>query len=412
MKTNRLAAALLGGAGTLLLASMASAQGAPAAGGNRADATDSLQEVVVTGSRVITNGNNSPTPVTVVQMDELMQLQPTTVNDALNNLPVFQGSRGQFSLPNTTGLYGGGNPATTQLNLRNLAPQRTLILFDGQRVAPTNALGIVDVDMVPQQLIQRVDIVTGGVSAVYGSDAIAGVVNYITDKNFNGFKAEGSYGISSRNDDGGWKMGFAAGTKLFDGRGHVEISYNHFDNNGLPHRNARDYFRYSLLGATPGSTAPAGTVANQYALFYDVHNSQNTIGGVISGAATNPLLRQQFVAAGVLQPFVNGAATGTANSQIGGDGTIGGINSFKAPLKFDQVFLRFDFDLTDTVHFHTEGAGNWKVNETYSNPTSFNNQTYSTTNAYLPANYRTAMGTAATFTMSKNYAQVPVLTQV
>ena len=106
----------------------------------------------------------------------------------MNNLPVFQGSRGQFSLPNTTGLYGGGNPATTQLNLRNLAPQRTLILFDGQRVAPTNALGIVDVDMVPQELIQRVDVVTGGVSAVYGSDAIAGVVNFITDKNFNGFK--------------------------------------------------------------------------------------------------------------------------------------------------------------------------------------------------------------------------------
>ena len=207
-------------------------------------------------------------------------------------------------------------------------------------------------------------------------------------------------------------MGFAAGTKLFDGRGHIELSYNHFDNDGLPHRNARDYYAYSLLGATPGSTAPAGTVANPYALFYGSRNSQNTIGGLISGAATNPLRGQQFVAAGVLAPFVNGAATGTANSQIGGDGTVGGLNSFKAPVKFDQVFARFDFDLTDSTHFHTEGAGNWKVDTTYSNPTSFNNQTYSTTNAYLPANYRTAMGTATTFTMSKNYAQVPLLTQV
>src|SRR5258706_1150690 len=165
MNAKSLSAALFGG--TLAFAHLGAAS---------AQSTESLEEVVVTGSRVISNGNNSPTPVTVVQVKELMQLQPTTINDALNNLPVFQGSRGQFSQPNTTGLFGGGNPATTQLNLRNLAPQLTLILFDGQRVAPTNALGIVDVDMVPQAPIQRVDTVTGGLSAVYGSDAIAGVV--------------------------------------------------------------------------------------------------------------------------------------------------------------------------------------------------------------------------------------------
>ncbi len=396
-------AMLLAGAGTLAFAFTAHAQTGPK--------EEALEEVVVTGSRVITNGNNSPTPVTVVQTEELMQLQPTTINDALNNLPVFQGSRGQFSQPNTTGLFGGGNPATTQLNLRNLAPQRTLILFDGQRVAPTNALGIVDVDMVPQELIQRVDIVTGGVSAVYGSDAIAGVVNYITEKNFNGFKAQANYGISSRSDDESWKVGFAAGTQLFDGKGHIEGSYNHFDNKGLPHRNAREYYRYGLLGATPGSTAAVGTTANPYALFFDVHNAQNTTGGLISGAATNPLRGQTFNSNGVLSQFNHGALTGTANSEIGGDGTVGGLNSFKAPVKFDQVFIRFDYDLTDETHLHTQATGNWKVDTTYSNPTSFNNQTYSTLNAYLPATYRTAMGSATTFTMSKNYAQVPLLTQ-
>jgi iron complex outermembrane receptor protein len=405
MKCMKLAAALFAGMGSLALAPLACAQ---AAGGNTAENTAALEEVVVTGSRVITNGNNSPTPVTVVSSQELMKLQPTTIADALNNLPVFQGSRGQFSLPNTTGLYGGGNPATTQLNLRNLAPQRTLVLFDGQRVAPTNALGVVDVDMIPQELIQRVDIVTGGVSAVYGSDAIAGVVNYITDKNFNGFKAESDYGISDRNDDQNWKVGFAAGTKLFGG-GHIEVSFDHFDNKGLPHRNLRDYYLYSLLGATPGATTGQGTAANPYALFYNVHNAQSTAGGLI----TNGNLKgQQFASNGVLSSFNHGALTGTPNSEIGGDGTIGGLNSFAAPVTFDQVFLRLDYDLTDAIHFHTEDAGNWKIDTTYSNPTNFNNQTFSTSNAFLPAAYKTAMGAATTFTMSKAYYQIPLLTQV
>src|SRR5579862_9119562 len=109
MKCVKLAAAWLGGLGSLAFASLACAQ---AAGDNAAAENAALQEVTVTGSRVIANGNNSPTPVTVVSRDELMDLQPTTINDALNNLPVFQGSRGDFSQPNTTGLFGGDNPAT------------------------------------------------------------------------------------------------------------------------------------------------------------------------------------------------------------------------------------------------------------------------------------------------------------
>jgi outer membrane receptor protein involved in Fe transport len=404
MAAMKLRAALLGGAGALAMSSGALAQTADQPAANE----PALTEVVVTGSRVIANGNNSPTPVTVVQAEELMALQPTTINDALNNLPVFQGSRGQFSQPNTTGLFGGGNPATTELNLRNLGPQRTLILFDGQRVAPTNALGIVDVDMVPQELIQRVDIVTGGVSAVYGSDAIAGVVNYITDKNFNGFKAEANYGISDRQDDQSWKAGFAAGMAL-GGNGHIEVSYDHYETKGLPHRYDRDYYTYALLGSTPGLTTGVGSPANPYALYNNVRNAQSTYGGLITNGA---LKGDQFATNGLLSAFNHGATTGTTNMEIGGDGTPGGFNSLAAPVTFDQLFLRVDYDLTDALHFHTEATGNWKVDTTYSNPTNFNNQTFSTSNAFLPAAVKTAMGTATTFTMSKSYFQIPLLTQI
>ena len=408
MPIRRDVAGLLGCVSALAITSSAFAQSAPTA---KAPA-DQLQEVVVTGSRVISNGNNSPTPVTVVQAQELMALQPTTINDALNNLPVFQGSRGQFSQPNTTGTYGGGNPATTELNLRNLSPQRTLVLFDGQRVAPTNNLGIVDVDMVPQELIQRVDVVTGGVSAVYGSDAIAGVVNYITDKNFNGFKAEANYGVSSRYDDQTWRAGLAAGARILDGKGHIEASYNHFDDKGLPHRNMRNYWQYGLLGGTPGAVTGQGTAANPYTQFNTVRNALNTFGGLISNG---PLKGQQFAADGVLSPFNHGALTGTSGSEVGGDGSYGGLASLKAPVTFDQLFVRLDYDLTDNIHFHTEGAGNWKVDTTYSESSAFNNQTYSTGNAFLTAQQKALLnptGATATFTMSKNYLEIPLLAQV
>ncbi len=373
---------------------------------------EALEEVVVTGSRVITNGNNSPTPVTVVQADELMKLQPTTITDALNNLPVFQGSRGQMSNPNTTGLYGGGNPASSQLNLRNLSPQRTLVLFDGMRVSPGNAIGVVDVDLIPQMLIQRVDIVTGGASAVYGSDAVAGVVNYIVDKNFNGIKADTSYGISDRNDDRTWKVGIAAGMPLGD-RGHIEGSFQHYDNEGLPRRNMRDYYRNSLLGATPGSTAVQGSAANPYQSFSNVTTNNSSFGGLITNVAANGALRNQnFVADGVLATFARGAPTGTPTSDVGGDGSYGGLNSLKAPMFFDQVFVRFDYQLSDALRLHAQGGMTRKENYTYSGATNLNNFTYSAQNAFLAQAYRTALGATTTFVMSKNWSQASQVKQV
>src|SRR5579871_6760836 len=183
-------AMLLAGASTLAFPAFAQAQAA--AGGQNPTAS----EVVVTGSRVIQNGNNSPTPVTVVTPDALQNVHPTTLIDALNDLPVFSGSRTQQSNPVGSGIAGAGSPASNQLNLRNLGPLRTLILFDGQRVAPTTITNIVDVDIIPQMLIQRVDIVTGGVSAVYGSDAVIGVVNFIPDKSFDGVKIQAQAGQS------------------------------------------------------------------------------------------------------------------------------------------------------------------------------------------------------------------------
>lgn len=416
MKRTVFVTALLSGAGALALAMPMAALGqtVPVTPSKNVTPPQKAPEqvaneaIVVTGSRVITNGNNSPTPLTVVSSEQLLRMQPTTITDALNNLPVFSGSRGQFSNPNTTGLYGGGNPASSQLNLRNLGPQRTLILFDGQRLAPGNAIGIVDVDMVPQMLIKRVDVVTGGASAVYGSDAIAGVVNYVTDHNFNGLKIEGGAGISRYSDDKTWRVGIAAGKKLFDGRGHIEISYNHYNDTGIPHRSARPYSGYALVGSVPGSTAAPGTAANPYGVYNTTTINTATIGGLIGSGA---LKGYTFNTNGVPTAFTHGVATGTTNTEVGGDGYSGGQDSLKAPMRFNQAFLRFDFDFNDNLHFHTEASGNWKHSYTYSANTLLAGYTFSSTNAFLSPAVQSALSASPTFTMSESLNDFPLVKQ-
>ena len=180
---------------------------------------ENVEAVTVTGSRVISDITLSPTPLTVVTAEQLQATTPTNIPDALNKLPDFIGG----ATPRTQG-NGSTNNGGNMLNLRNLGQSRTLVLLDGQRVAPSNQNGTVDVDALPQMLVSRVDVVTGGASAVYGSDAVAGVVNFILDKNFNGFKYDINAGISKYGDAAEEKIGIAWGTDLFGGRGHYEMS--------------------------------------------------------------------------------------------------------------------------------------------------------------------------------------------
>src|SRR5581483_9840016 len=121
-----------------------------------------------------------------------------------------------------------GNASTNNggnvLSLRNFGPSRTLVLLDGHRVPASNQDGTVDVDILPQMLVSRVDIVTGGASAIYGSDAVAGVVNFVLDKKYTGFKFKADGGISNYGDGAEGQIAAAWGTDLFDGRGHFETS--------------------------------------------------------------------------------------------------------------------------------------------------------------------------------------------
>src|SRR6185437_4151238 len=184
-----------------------------------AEEPQKVQEVVVTGSRIARPNLESPVPVTSLSGDELFQNGDTAVGDTLNDLPSL---RSTFSQSNSSRFLG-----TTGLNLldlRGLGTQRTLVLVNGRRHVGSDILVNAvspDINTFPTDLIDRIDIVTGGNSAVYGSDAIAGVVNFVLKKDFEGLRVRGQAGESSKHDAGDYYASVLAGTNFLDGRGNI-----------------------------------------------------------------------------------------------------------------------------------------------------------------------------------------------
>lgn len=168
----------------------------------------SQEAIVVTGSRIRSNFDQ-PTPVSSLDAQRLDDRGLTNVGDALNELPAFRPTEG----PATAGLNPGAglNIGGRILDLRGLGSVRTLTLVDGKRFVPSTTLATVDTNMIPSILLERAEVVTGGASAVYGSDAVSGVVNLIIDRNLTGYKFSGQLGISDANDNFTRQVGLAAG---------------------------------------------------------------------------------------------------------------------------------------------------------------------------------------------------------
>jgi iron complex outermembrane recepter protein len=182
-----------------------------------------LQEVTVSASAISIAGYEAPTPVTAVGLAQLQSNAYTDIGDQVRNLPAFAASPSPEN-SDYTGLVTAGIQGEDLLNLRNLGINRTLVLVDGQRVVLSNIQGGVDVSTFPQSLIERVDTVTGGASATWGSDALAGVVNFILNKNFNGIEANAEYSNNTQYLHAEEKLELTAGTGFDDDRGHVEVS--------------------------------------------------------------------------------------------------------------------------------------------------------------------------------------------
>ncbi|MFB0613721.1 TonB-dependent receptor domain-containing protein [Aurantiacibacter poecillastricola] len=214
-KANRLAARTCVAAIALGLLSTQSAQAQTVSTGtaDEMEAEENAGEtIVVTGSR-IRSSFDQPTPVTMLGGERLEERGITNLGDALNELPAFSATQSAATAGLTPG--PGLNIGGRILDLRGLGAVRTLTLVDGKRFVPSTTQATVDTNMIPSILLQRAEVVTGGASAVYGSDAVSGVVNLIIDRDFTGYRVNGQLGISNEDDNftrqvgvaGGWDFG-------------------------------------------------------------------------------------------------------------------------------------------------------------------------------------------------------------
>lgn len=307
-------------------------------------------EIVVTGSRIRNPGYQAPTPVTAVDAQQLLSTTPSTIADGLRELPALTGQSIQG------GRYyccaAGTAAAGAFLELRQLGPNRTLVLLNGNRVAPSTSSGLVDANVLPELLLDRVDVVTGGASAAYGSDAVAGVVNYITDDDFGGLRANLQYGISRYSDDQQIKAGLAGGMSVLDGRGHVIVSFEHFEADGID--SLLDRPQSAQLWALAGS----GTLASPYFNVADTRFYTGTTGGLIvssNGLPINfgsaPLAGTQFLPGGAYGPMNFGTVLppGAPNA-VGGDGySPSGAMQPLGQSETNRLFARFDYEFSPAV---------------------------------------------------------------
>jgi outer membrane receptor protein involved in Fe transport len=311
-----------------------------------------LDRVIVTGSRVQRDGFEAPTPVTVLTTEDLEARSPSNVADGLNTLPQFQNSVSNLKASTFSAV---GNPQGNYLNLRGLGTNRSLILLDGVRVAPTNATGSVDINTLPQALIERVDVITGGASAAYGSDAIVGVVNFVLDTDFTGLKGTLQGSTSYKGDNNAYKAVIAAGAPFAGGAGHLLFSAEHFELDGLQQRDRDGGSDQILTVGTSGA-------ANPFRLATNARYPNMTFGGLIS---SGPLANRMFLPDGTLAPFTQGATTGAGSGiVIGGDGAYHpDTQTLLSGLETDQLFARASYDFSDTLRGHVQAGFNQSRNK-------------------------------------------------
>jgi iron complex outermembrane receptor protein len=360
------------------------------------------EAIVVTGSRIARSGFNTPTPVTVVGSERLQLLGVTNVADGLNQLPSFRASGSPSNVQ-----AAGGNVGARILDLRALGAPRTLVLVDGRRFVPSTGEGTVDINLIPSGLVQRTEVVTGGASAVYGSDAVAGVVNFILDRKFQGLKVELQSGFSQRADDVNWFGSVTGGFKIGD-RGHFVIAGEYEDNSGLGGcYEARDWCAQerSIVGNTPAGTRgqPSSIITS------DVHvstmsptglinRSLNAAGQAIGTVANDPLRGTTFTNSGQPTKFNYGDFAGPL-FMIGGDGH--GFNPFlsslllKVPVERQSVYGALSYELADTVDAYIDVSYGKVVGKTQSSTfRDFNGSIIGNIkidNPFIPASVLTTM---------------------
>ena len=307
-------------------------------------------EITVTGSRIRRNGYDQPTPVTVIGEQDIQAAAPANIADFVNQIPSVSGS---VTPANSQRQLRSGAGGINTINLRSLGTARTLVLLDGHRSVGSIAAGTVDINTIPQGLVKSVEVVTGGASSVYGSDAVAGVVNFILDRTYTGLKGEVSYGVSTYGDDQSHRASLTGGMKFAGGRGHLLFNGELTGREGVfgvPRPWGGNGMHLTL---NPAYVAGNG----QPELLPTTQSGLNTTTG--GGIITNGLLRGTYFGPGGTIGRYNYGTNRLGNSTwtTGGDWMLSQHyqkTSIQPRERMAGVFGRVSFDLTENFQVFSE----------------------------------------------------------
>ncbi|MCW2381073.1 MULTISPECIES: TonB-dependent receptor domain-containing protein [unclassified Sphingobium] len=318
-----------------------------------------VRDIIITGSRVKRDGFQAPTPLVVVTSEAIAERGAANVGDYLNEVPSFRPS-----VSNQTNTQSSNLSGATFADLRALGNIRTLVLVDGRRHVPTVPTGQVDLNLMPTVLIDRIDVVTGGASAAYGSDAISGVVNVIMNNRLTGLKGDLSLGLSEEGDNFERRVGLAFGSPFADGRGHFTIGGEYVKSDGIGSFDDRAWGRRYEESVSFAANRPAGVPSRSFESGVRFVNS--LIGGVILGnnADTNPangvdaLRGIWFPAPGQVGTFTYGNESGGSSYNMSSSQGTPPRLGHTLVLPIDRYVVRanLNYELSDSVGMFVEGS--------------------------------------------------------
>jgi iron complex outermembrane recepter protein len=343
-----------------------------------------LEIVTVTATRIERNGFQAPTPTTIVTAADLEKDGALDIAEYLNELPAFFPT----ATPSSTTL-SPTNKGGNFVDLRGLGPQRTLVLVNSRRHVPTLADGAVDLNAVPSAAIKSIEVVTGGASAAWGSDAVAGVVNILYDTQLQGIRSDVQYGASEHGDNEGYRVSIAAGDRVLDDRGHFMIAGEFHRNFGIAQHSDRDWASHrwqriaNPLDTGPGDGQPAVVTRDNVSLLIA------SDGGRILGPG--PVAGQEFGPGGTLQPVDFGSVL-SSPYMIGGSGpNMVDDLALSAPYSRRTVLSTFQYDIAEDLRFFFEGSYNESESKSDFVPPFTFGVRLNADNAFMPEQLRTTL---------------------
>lgn len=372
-------------------------------------------EVLITGSRVLRDGFKAPTPLTVLTLEDIQNTSSSNnIADFVNQMPALAGS----TMPANSRLnLSSGQAGINALALRNVGEVRTLVLINGRRSVASTITGLVDINTIPQALVKSVEISTGGASSAYGSDAVAGVVNFILDNKYTGLKVSADAGITDKGDGGNYSISVAGGWKFAGDRGHLLVSGEVARRDGIfevdRDWNHTGYVRIQDPNWVSGvSTTPRYLIRNQVGAANSTPGSMilgNTVAAGTPGGA-NQLRGIYFGQGGQVLQYQYGALTFPSPATTNNSAptlTQGGswrVNDSGRRIGLDPqdrrygIFARLSYEIADGVELFAEGSYNQQKIMFNAGP-----NLASTTTAFSAGNVGAGSGGASTLAADNAY---------